>query len=828
MRETILLAPGANESEFRRTMARFGKPSMGLRVMNGPQLARYALMRAGKAVPEQIISREEELSLVAQAMQGGSYFGQPGLSDIRNIAATLREIRQMAVDGSKAEAAIVSESLLKGPFTEKNKALYDVYERYTAKLRDAQLTDGISLMRKALAESGSLPEEIVYLEEDPLSPLEAALAKKLSGESARKTTFPELFGMQPAGPKIEAYYKAYGRMAEVDTALQAVVKGDIAPDDLLIAVTDPAAYAQLLFDRCLTLGIPVSFGTGLPIGNSYPARLLQRYVHWATDGFRGKTAREELFGDDAFDRSRRPEPFDPALELALLPAGFLEKYARLRPLSDDIKDKLLHSLDRAALKEIRDELSLASRLGQEDDLSGLCAQLLTRRVLRESSRPGAIHICGIREAACALRRHIFVLGLSAAMYPGSPRENHLLLDEDIRQFASYGQQETRDITSDGRIRQKQEDLRALLRIAAALGCKVSLSYPYYDTADLKDANASSLMPEIYAAEQGGAGSYEAFPKALREIRYFDNALSAEKEIGQAVAEGRKILTKEDAAEEKPSAPQQDRKAKHFSPTALSEFYQCPRRFYLKIILGIPEPEDEKPFEIFPANDAGTLAHSLMEQLAEGSVPKTDFVHMAEEAFDQYIKENPPLTGQGLSREKEEFLEMMASAWDQDQQCPRTGIALKEEHEDAVHTESGIGLHGFPDRVELIGPGLARIVDFKTGRNSDYIQDDINTCLQVVVYAYLTEAAFPELKVQDCEYRLIRREEIVSCCYDDAMKQALTDKLLQLREALDDGCFPVSENAGSDEKKTGIPNPCKYCRYGMICGKEEELTEEDEA
>ena len=88
MHETILLAPGANESELRRAMARYGKPSLGLRIMNGPQLARHALMKAGTPVPEEILGPEEELALVSEALSGNGYFRQIGLSDIRNDICT--------------------------------------------------------------------------------------------------------------------------------------------------------------------------------------------------------------------------------------------------------------------------------------------------------------------------------------------------------------------------------------------------------------------------------------------------------------------------------------------------------------------------------------------------------------------------------------------------------------------------------------------------------------------------------------------------------------------------------------------------------------------
>ena len=47
MTEKILLLPGANGTELTRMLARFHKNSLGLRIMNAAELARFALMRSG-------------------------------------------------------------------------------------------------------------------------------------------------------------------------------------------------------------------------------------------------------------------------------------------------------------------------------------------------------------------------------------------------------------------------------------------------------------------------------------------------------------------------------------------------------------------------------------------------------------------------------------------------------------------------------------------------------------------------------------------------------------------------------------------------------------
>ena len=882
MRERVLLAPGANESELRRSMALFGRQSLGLRIMNGPQLARYALMKAGIALTEEILGREEELALVGEALRGVSWFGGISLSDIRKVAATLREIRQIAADGEGAEAGIVSEALRKGPFPEKNKALYDVYEGYMARLRDEKRLDGIALMRKALAECPPVGTEILLLEEFPLSPLEALLAQKLSGGKEKRVALPELFEAEQKPLSVEVIRECYGIRAEAETLLCEVRDNRIALDACEAAVTDPVSYSQLFYDLHLQYCISVSFGCGIPMGNAAPAKLLQLYVGWTTKGFFGGEALQAMFDSETFDRKRLPESYRearmlkkadnrrmfmdvlyglrltndadinarrltdfekalvpedkerdylPALkalagELSLSPASFIRKYARLRPSQEDFPGSLLHRLDAAALSEITKELDLAQATGQGGDLSALAAKILVRNVCRESSRAGALHLCAIPEALSSPRENLYVLGLSAALYPGSPRENHLLLDADILAFPS----DPKDYTSAGRVRRRQQNLRNLLRLSAALGSRIRLSYAGYDTAELKEANASSLLYGFYEESCRQKSDYEAFRGAVQKVGYFDHSLSEEREIGRAVIRGAGVSASEKAASDESESSVILGMDTAYSPSALSTFYQCPRHFYLRTLLGIQEPEEEKPFEIISAAEIGSMAHSLMERLGQEELSKEELLRRAGEAFDRFMAKNPPLTTHSLQREKEDFLELMGMAFDQDAAGIRTSVLLAEEDIEAVHQESGVKLHGLPDRVELTGGQEARIVDFKTGRQNKFVENDIDSCLQAVIYAFLVESKSGEreapVRVQGGEFRLLRLGEKTAFDYDEAMRAALSKKLKSFREALEEGCFEPPVFAGKEGEKNE-QEICRYCRFDSICGKQSRKEEDDE-
>ena len=106
-----------------------------------------------------------------------------------------------------------------------------------------------------------------------------------------------------------------------------------------------------------------------------------------------------------------------------------------------------------------------------------------------------------------------------------------------------------------------------------------------------------------------------------------------------------------------------------------------------------------------------MAHSLMEELGGETLSQEEFRNLAEAAFDRFLKEHPPLIPENVPAVKDQFVEMMETAWEMD---PGREVLLEEEDVCCTH-ESGVQIHGFPDRVEQLEDGSCLIVDFKTKR-----------------------------------------------------------------------------------------------------------------
>ncbi len=864
MRERIVLAPGLNGNELTRSLALHGVNCIGLRICGAAELARLALMRSGVSIAEDFVSAREEAGIIAEAVAGEPYFGKASYSDIQEIASAVRRMRSLIA--SENEAQELERILSQGIFKEKNNALLQVYRKYKDILSQRNALDAVSLIRMAAGKSRVISAEFLTLKEYPLSPLETVLLDRISGGMASETGIHELFGVPEGYVHIDSIKNCYGAPNEVESILEEIYSGKQL-DQCTVAVTDGVTYSQLFFDYALLYDIPVTFGCGIPIINSNPARLLALYYKWITGGFFGAAALNEMLAAKAFNRTKLfdqfPEREDSfswstffdvlgnlrltndretnrgriedfrrtvneeaaligeeskdykgiqrklsaipcleivAKELALPAEDFISKYAYIRKSSDTNADQLVMMLDIAASRAIYEELKVIRSSGADQNADDIIPNVLKLNVCAQRSESGKLHVTGIEGAFASIRENLYIAGLSASNFPGSPRENYLLLDEDLKLFGPGAEK----LTADGRILRKREELLTLAHLASALGSKISVSYAGLNVSELKKDNPSSLIFELFREEHGGAATSGELEQEIRKVDYFEPAISVSRLVGSAYTKGQRIRSGVPTNVQGTPVPWNLEKA--WSPTALDSFFGCPRQFMLKYILGIPEPEDYDPFEIISAMDTGTLAHSLMEALGGEALDAAAFREKSEEYFDRFLKEHPPLIAENVPAVREQFLEMMETAYEMD---PHREVALEEEDIYCTH-ESGVKIHGFPDRVEKLDDGTYLVVDFKSGRSVRHMQDDIGTCLQVIVYAYLMEQK--GFHISGGEYRYIRLGETVTCRFDDDMKGQLSERLMLFKNCMLSGSFPAAEASEDGE------DPCRYCKYKSICGK----------
>ena len=839
MKEEILLLPGANGTEMIRMMARFHKNTIGLRIMNTAEFARFALMRSGVILEENFLPRKQEAAVIDSFLRDISYFASAGYADAEKIADALYGLRSLIPE---EESKNIHEILPQGEFADKNKSLAEVYDEYLKKLAETQNIDTIGLLRKALAQANPLTCSVYTLEEYPLTPLEKTLLKGLSADW-KERNLQEFLGVSPAPLHNVDYTRSYGSSNEVAAIYDYILANQLPFDQCIVAVANPAQYSQLFYDFSQSHDLPITLGCGIPILNSNPARLLKLLYDWNNSGYHGVDALRAMLRSDALDRKKlldvlgiSEEPwlldkiitvagqlrldFDPVennKKIAALPKEAYDEavYKGVEALSAALalgESKLIERfvliregtaarVDCSALSVICGALDAYAKYSGGQPLNMIIPQILQRSVCSENSREGALFVTGISGAMASLRKHLFVAGLSAGNFPGMPRENYLLLDSDFELLPEKDSAPT----SIQIIQQKKATLEHLLALASALDVNIHLSYSCYNLADMKEENPSSVLFEIFQQHREQEATLENYKEAFKDVGYFHQQVSGDYTIGAAYVAGKEISYDAVDFSEMPCAYTKDRE---YSPSALDMFFSCPRRFFLTKILEVNEAKEDDPFTVISAAETGTLAHEVMEHLAKEPCDKGEFMLRAEAAFDGFLLSRPPIHPDLAAIEKCIFCKMMENAYDND---PHNEVLASEEKQTFRHS-TGVALHGYPDRVERRPDGTCIIADYKTGRTIKHVKDDIDTCLQVVIYAYFMEQK--GVPISGCEYRYLRDGVTVTCRYDADMKARLEAKLLSFRDALVTGQFPVAQ------KKEA----CTYCTLAGICGRDSKKEE----
>ncbi len=869
MRETIIYAPGCSASRLYKEAAFFGRELIGYRVMNSEQLSAFVMARCAKPMPL-MCSSDEEVYMLYRILRDDrtGYFTFAVFRDAVNLAAGMRRIRSL-ITGD--EDRILHERLPEGVFTQKNRALLEVYDRYTRMKRERGIMDRIDCLRYAAEEAGPVEDAgFIILKEYPLSPLEEKLLSA-AAHTWQEMSLCDLLPENPDKPET-VYIRAYDLSNEMENVLSEIYEKGYPMDTCTVIAADTRRYSQLLYDYARIHDIPATYGTGLPVTLSRAADLLVRYRAYYDEyngveglrqmimadsfdlpAFLGKTGmdRKLLEGRKGFDgfiricgqlrldgtaederklrnheevlrrehqkRMTRAAEKDEHIqaeerrnitdedtvlqavrifsgELRQGPAYFVRTYTAERRT-----DTLEYDLDTAGAEWIAEQIEAYTENTDGGSWLDIYDELMNAVILKQQMRPGCLHITSVHDALLGLRQHNYVVGMSADVFPGSAREDYLFLDDDLRLITPDPM-----YTSERMINRKKEEFETLLKTAEHLGTDMTLSYASYNMAAIKAANPSSVLFEHYRTQYSEA-SMDAFSAVMKKTDFFSGRINPAREIGRALGES--SIGYEAPV---PQLPERMIRQRRFSPLAVEAYFACGKMFYYERILGIYEEDEDDPLRVIPANDFGSLAHALFEDLAEQMVSEEQFEQMASAAFDDYLRKRIPVHIQDAVKEKKDFVRMMVNAYADD---PKNTVLAAEEELSAVHA-SGIEVRGYPDRVEREPNGLNLIADFKTGRKLRHKDDDVESCLQVMLYAFILTKH--DIDIRTCVYRYLRLRRKVRIDYTQANIARMNEMLDELSTALREKRFERME------KPDPAKAPCSYCRFQRLCGLAQEV------
>lgn len=819
MNEKILLVPNANGTELIRTMARFGVNTIGLRIVNSIELAEMALMDSGLTVSGKPINNVMRIALIDKFIRTIPYFETASYRDSGQLAAVIDQMRLLVIDD---ESKTIKEGLAKGEFLQKNDAVLEVYRKYEETLRNMGYADGVKVIRQAIANRATLRKsrrEIIILDEYKLSNLESKLAEVVSDGNVTTTNLIQFMGKERTAIKVDDYCEGYGSINEIKGIIAHIVENNIPLDQCTIVLPSSSNYIGVIRDLASEYSIDIACGCGVPIVNTAAAQLLKLYYYWEVEGWQGINALENLLLAQCFNTTKLIDKLGcnrlmlrkvisklGALRignsyttnkkrLKEYPDHSIEEYPYMLKLARELEEGVVYLLrtytkfnehdgiEKNGIETICNALEAYAIL-VDDNPMNIVDDVLLKSVYREQSRPGAIYVTGIESALASVREHIFICGLDANSFPGAPTENYILLDSDMENLGNGG------ITSKERISRNKETLVRVIETASALDSYIWVSYSNFNLAEMREQNPSSSIYEIYRLHKGQDKLAEDFREDCPNIGFFQNSFDEAEIVASNYLKGFKKFVS--------YVPEElvFEKKERYSPSAIGEFFQCGIRFWFNRIAGLYLEEPDNPLETISAADFGTLAHSAMEDLAAG------LGETAEKLFDEFMKTRPAINSKRAEIAKREFLDMMNIAYKTD---ARNEVLMAEEELEADCY--GVRIYGRPDRIEKGSNGQIIIVDFKTGKAIRHEENDINTCLQAVLYAYMAEQA--GYNVDHCEFRYLRSGNVIKCKYDEDIKGQLKSLMVTFKSAIENNEYTLTE----------YEDVCKYCLYGHLCGKE---------
>lgn len=867
-KEKIILANSLNMNEMLKSLARNNVNSFNLKIMGAIELSKYALMKSGKTVTEKYITRKESVAIITDLISEISYFENSNYHDASNAFDAICSIRKLIPEN---EAEILEEKLKKGEFKEKNKAIIKLYKNYIKYCKKNGLIDSIMIMRKAIEEAGPVDALFFQLDEFPITPIEEKMLSIVSGENESKTvSIRDIYELDEADIKIAEYRNNYGVANEAEDIISQIYMSNNNVDDNTIVVCDAASYSQVFYDIAILNDIPMTFGVGVPISNSYPGKLLNLYYLWKTEGYFGVAALKRMIFSDYFDRdmlfSRIGEKInlnyileqcgrlrlcddadknktlvdrvigirgenDPTVqyisiigEILSLPLDeFIMQYSKVRFQKADKNgmtnsDQLVKKLDTAAVGIICDEIR-AFKNNESIKLVDVIPQIIKMNICKEKSKAGFIHLSNVSGAYSALRKELYVAGLSATKFPGAPKENYIILDNDYKLFEAG-----EDYISTARIIKKKNALMNLIKLFSSVKANIHISYAGLNVSELKSENASSIIFELYRMENGEDASFEDMENAIKKIEYFAPGLSNTRMVGKTYTDGN-IIALSDKISSKTNEQIQAEKAAIveemkgintnkilneeivLSASMISTYAECTTKFIYKYLFNTKVDEVVSATDMISNKDEGILAHKIMESVANRTVTKEEFNNIAEEIFDNYLINNAAVILDDAENEKNKFMAMMDLAYNQ---RPTSDVINIEEEIRFKHEEFGLTLSGRPDCVmKLDGTDEYVVIDYKTSYEEHHFEDDIRSCIQGIVYAYLLEKR--GIKVNHCEFRYLRTNSVIKCQYTEEIKEEFDFYLERIKNTI------IKPNLNGYSNPANLED-CFKCEYRHLCGR----------
>jgi len=245
----------------------------------------------------------------------------------------------------------------------------------------------------------------------------------------------------------------------------------------------------------------------------------------------------------------------------------------------------------------------------------------------------------------------------------------------------------------------------------------------------------------------------------------------------------------------------------FSPTAMLEYSDCPKKYELSQLLQMPERGE---FEEGGAAFVGSFVHRVCEEgVNRGLQSYEGYVELAEE-----LSKEPGYNFIDLDDVKRMLYVFFERNKNKIKSNSKTEVQLKAELE-------GFRFFGVADRIDYFDDGSVEIVDYKTNKRE---LSPKKRAWQLGYYALASkQAGFEPLKLT---LDMLRLEKPVEMVVDngevkDALGSVRGFNLEDVKKDLVETAKSIAFDFEHEFKVTDDENDCRFCGYKFYCPKWDE-------